>query len=446
MPPSGVRFPGRQPLALAPVDGPPRIYVPFLWASIGVALTFGATLGALNLARLTGTWGVLSRPSVWAHGYAQLFGFFALFIMGFACHALPRFVEAEPPSRRLAHAILLLHLGGLLCVATGFVVSPEAARAPWLAGSAALVASSTGFLVVVVRTLRTRARPAASFERWTVAGAVWLVAGACLAVVAAARDDVAWHHVLWPVMLYGFVASWILGTGRRLLPISLGWRPRWPWLEAPLFVLYQLGVAAWSIGASPLASDSTLALRAVGAVALLVAFPAVAACFGLAGPRQAWTARGVNRDLARHVLFAWAWLWVGLAAGPLATLLALADGDTGSATLLDFSRHTIGVGFAAQLVIGIGGRFVPAFTGRTVWSARGHRAGFWLLNLGVALRGLEAVMASGLWVGAWPWIALSGPPVLAAFLLFALNLGAALRSPPLQPFRRPYDNRHTRSA
>ncbi len=410
--------------------------MPFLWASLGIALTFGTTLGAINLVRLTGTWGFLSRPSVWAHGYAQYFGFFALFIMGFACQALPRFVEADPPRPWLATTALWFQVGGVLSVAGGFVFLPEAPHLPWLVGSGALVAAAVAFLTLVIATLRARTRPPASFERWIVAGAAWLVAGALLALVAAAQDEIGWHHVLWPAMLYGFVGSWILGSGRRLFPIALGWQPRWSSLERASFVLYQLGVAAWSAGAWPHASQGSLRLRAAGALLLLLAMPVAAAGLGLGGARQPWTQKGVNRDLARHVVAAWAWLLVGLGSGPLFALFAVGRGDYGSATLLDFSRHTIAIGFATQLVIGIGSRFVPAFSGRVLWSPRAHRAAFWLLNLGVALRGLEAVLASGLWPGAWPLLSLSGPPVVLALLLFALNLLHALRAPPLGPFRR----------
>ena len=73
----------------------PRVFVPFFLGSLLLTLSFGATLGMINLARLTATWGLgtLPRPSVWAHGYVQVFGFMALFIMGVAYHVIPRFVS-----------------------------------------------------------------------------------------------------------------------------------------------------------------------------------------------------------------------------------------------------------------------------------------------------------------------------------------------------------------
>lgn len=415
------------------------MYPPFLVASLAVTLTIGTTLGAVNLARLTGTWGFLSRPAVWTHGYAQTFGFFALFIMGFAYHAVPRFVAASLPWPLLVAASLWLQVAGLLAVTLGWLFLPDEAHRLWIAGSLALVLASGAFLAVILGTLRQRTRPAESFERWMTAGSVWLIAGSMLALRAALADDVGWHHLLWPAMLQGFAGSWILGAGRRLFPISLGWRPRWPRLERTVFWLYQAGVAAWVVGAWPEPVAGRLLLRAAGAILLILTVPAVAALLGLGGPRQAWAARGVDRDYERYVHAAWAWAGVSIVAGPLFTLFAVARGDYGSRLMLDFAQHTFALGFATQLIMAIGGRFVPAFVGRRPFGPGTHRLAFWLLNVSVALRGLEAAVAVGR-AEAWPWLALSGPPVVAAFALFAGNMLTALRRPRLVPFRsRPSD-------
>lgn len=212
------RLPGRgRPCVVSPTGaGGRRVYPPFLVGSLAVTLTIGTTLGAVNLARLTGTWGLLSRPAVWTHGYAQTFGFFALFIMGFAYHAVPRFVAAPLPWPGLVAASLWLQVAGLLAVTLGWLFLPDDAHRLWIAGSLGFVFASGAFLAVILGTLRRRTRPPESFERWMTAGAVWLIVGSILALRAALGDDVGWHHLLWPAMLPGFVGSWILGAGRRL--------------------------------------------------------------------------------------------------------------------------------------------------------------------------------------------------------------------------------------
>jgi len=430
------RLPGRgRPCALPLADaGGRRVYPPFLVGSLAVTLTIGTTLGAVNLARLTGTWGVLSRPAVWTHGYAQTFGFFALFIMGFAYHAVPRFVAAPLPWPWLVAASLWLQVAGLLAVTVGWLFLPDEAHRLWIVGSLGFVLASGAFLAVILRTLRHRTGSPESFELWMTAGAVWLIVGSILALRAALADDVGWHHLLWPAMLQGFAGSWILGAGRRLFPISLGWRPRWPRLEWPVFCLYQAGVAACAVGAWPEPVAGLFLLRAAGAILLILTVPVAAALLGLGGPRQPWAARGIDRDYERYVHAAWAWAGVSLVAGPLFTLFAAARGDYGSRVMLDFAQHTFALGFATQLIMGIGGRFVPAFVGRQPFGPGAHRLAFWLLNLAVALRGLEAAVAFGR-AEAWPWLALSGPPAVVALVLFAVNMLAALRRPPLTSFQ-----------
>lgn len=406
-----------------------RRFASFFVASLTLALTVGLTLGAINLARLTGTWGFVFRPSVWAHGYVQVFGFFALFIMGFAYHAVPRFVAAPLQHPRFVRWSLVLQVAGVLAITTALLLPMRLAGLLWPAGAIGLLAAASLFTVALTATLHARHHPRAPFERWMVAGGSWLVVGSLLALAAAIVDDVAWHHLLWPATLYGFTGSWILGAGRRLFPLSLGWKPRWPSLERPAFLAYQLGVAAWSLGAWPAVGSGLSLARGVGAAALLLATPLYAGVIGLGGPRHRWAKGGVERDYERYVRAAWTWLFVALAAGPGCTLAALVRGDSGSLPMLDFSRHTLALGFATQMIVAIGSRFVPAFTGTRLWSPRAHRLAFWLLNLAVAIRGLEAGIAMGHWAEAWPLLALSGPPALAAIALFSLNLFLTIRAP-----------------
>lgn len=400
----------------------------FIAASLGFALTFGMSLGAINLARLTGTWGFLPRPSVWAHGYAQAFGFFALFIMGFAYHAVPRLAAAPLRHPQLVPSTFLAQLSGVTAVVLALLL-PDPPRLLWIAGATALLAAAVQFLISVVATLRASPRRHDTFAPWMLAGAGWLVTSSGLALLAAISDDTAWHHLLWPAMLYGFTASWIFGAGRRLLPISLGFQPRWPRWERPAFLIYQAGVALWSIGAWPWPDGGLGPARAAGAACLLISIPLAAATLGLGGRRWPWARAGVDRTYERYVWAAWAWLFVGLVAGPGWSLGLRLGGDLDSGLMLDFARHTIALGFATQLLMGIGGRFIPVFMGSRLWSPRAHRWAFWLLNMAVALRGLQAAVASGLWPEAWPLIGLAGPPAVAAFLLFSINIFQALRRP-----------------
>lgn len=422
--------PDEPPCRIVPAERQVRRFVPFFVASLALTLSLGATLGMISLARLTGTWGHLPRTWVWVHGYVQIFGFLALFVMGFAYHAVPRFVGAALRHPQLVPLTLGLQVAGVLCVAGGFLLplATPVTLAMWSLGACALLAAATLFAIVLAATVRARASTPQPFEPWVVAGAFWLAAASAVALVAALRDDTSLHHMLWPAALYGFGGSWVFGIGRRLFPASLGWKPRWPGLDAPSFVLYQVGVAGWCAGAWPW-GPWALPFRGLGAATLLAAVAVSTAVVGLVGPRR-FRPSPRDRELLlyrRYVYAAWAWLFVGLLAGPAWSLASAVRGEYGSITMLDFSRHTVALGFVTQVIMAVGSRFIPVFTASRLWSPRAHEVAFWLLNAAVAIRGVEAALALGHWPEAWPLLALSGPPAVAALMIFAVNVLMAIR-------------------
>ena len=413
----------------------PRVFVPFFIASLVLTLTWGTTLGMVNLARLTAGWGLgtLPTPSVWAHAYVQVFGFMALFIMGVAYHVLPRFVGTPPQPPTLIPWSFWLQLAGVVCIACGFFHREPFTRPLWIAGSTSLLIAAVLFSIVVLRTLSSGAAGREPFRRWVVAGACWLVISSALALAAAIADDVTWHRVLWMAALFGFIASWIFGVGRRILPIFLGCRPRWPRLEPAVFLAYQLGVIAWSAGAWP-AADSLLLtwLRAIGAVLLLTSVAGYTASLGLfAGSTQplGCAMRSPQDGWQRYVYTGYGWLFVSLALGPGWTLALLGRGSGESILLLDFARHAMAFGFATQLLLGVASRVVPNFTGHALWSPRIRDIAFWCLNGSMVIRALEVPVGLGLWTTLWPLIAWSGPLGVSALALFALNIMMTLRVP-----------------
>ena len=122
---------------------PVRIFVPFFAGSLLLTLTWGATLGMINLARLTAGWGLgsLPRSSVSAHGYVQVFGFMALFIMGVAYHVVPRIAGTTLQRARLVPWSFWLQLIGVVVIACGFFHDGPATQPLWIAGSALLFAA-----------------------------------------------------------------------------------------------------------------------------------------------------------------------------------------------------------------------------------------------------------------------------------------------------------------
>jgi uncharacterized protein involved in response to NO len=414
----------RRELAVAPAaplaHEPVHRYVPFLLSAIALTLTFGATLGMINLARLTTPWfGGMTLSSVRAHAFVQVFGFVGLFVMGIACHVLPRFAARPLGAPRLVQPMLVLQIAGVVAIVGAFMLRDVPIDWAWASGSLALVAANTMFLIVVVRTIAG----AEGMERigpWVIAGTAWLVITAAGAAVAAWQGEVAILQALWPAALWGFAGSWILGIGRRIFPGFLRWQPRAARAERPAFAIYQLGVAASAAAAWPAASEPPRALVATGALALLVSVPLFSWCLGVGSRPRA--SHDVEGGYQRYVAAGWVWLFVALAVGPLWTLTAALRGAGVPPLVTDFARHALAFGFVTQIMMGVATRVLPVFTGNPLWSPRARTAAFYLLNASVVLRGLEVVVAAGFAPALWPVIAVAGPPALAAVVLFALNV------------------------
>jgi hypothetical protein len=414
---------------------PSRIFIPFFIASLVLTLTWGATLGMFNLARLTAGWGLgsLPRPSVWAHAYVQVFGFMALFIMGVACHVLPRFVGGSLRWPGLVRWTFWLQVAGVVAIACGFFHDSPFTRPLWIGGAASLVAASVSFAAVMFGTLASGAGTREPFRRWIVAGISWMVVSAGLALITAFTDDITWHRVLWTTAMFGFISSWIFGVGRRILPIFLGCQPRRAHLERGIFVAYQLGVAAWAAAAWPDNGSVVLQiLRGSGGALIVVSITGYTSCLGLfarIGPLWGCAVKNPQDGWQRYVFTAWTWLFVSLALGPMWAVGRMVVGGPEPHLVVDFARHAMAFGFATQMVVGIASRVVPNFTARPLWSPRVRDASFYLLNASMLVRALEVPIGLGIWTGTWNHIAWSGPLGVVAMVCFTVNIVMTIRQP-----------------
>jgi uncharacterized protein involved in response to NO len=107
----------------------------YLRAAVLIGALAGAALGAINLTWIAvwGFTGIMPRWDWWpaliqAHGNAQLYGWTGLFIIGIACHSLPRMLRKDPPSAGRARGIFVMVLGGLML---SLIAQPLAARTPF---------------------------------------------------------------------------------------------------------------------------------------------------------------------------------------------------------------------------------------------------------------------------------------------------------------------------
>jgi uncharacterized protein involved in response to NO len=414
----------RRELAIAPAAAlalePVHRYVPFLLASVALTLTFGATLGMINLARLTTPWfGGMPLGSVRAHAFVQVFGFVGLFVIGIACHVLPRFAGRPLAAASLTKPILATQFAGVLTVAAAFMWHDEPIGWLWAIGSFALVVASAMFLAVVSRTVAGLRGPE-RFGRWVIAGAAWQAIAACGSLAAAWRGDAAILQALWSAALWGSAASWIFGIGRRIFPGFLKWQPRAAGAETPAFVIYQVGAALSAAAAWPMNAAAPSTLVVAGALGVSIGAGMFSWCLGVRGLRP--PRHDAEGGYQRYIPAAWVWLFVAVMLGPCWTLAAAATGSVVPLLVTDFARHALAFGFVTQVMMGVATRILPVFTGNALWSPRARTAAFYLLNVSLVLRALEVVVSAGFVPAAWPLIAAAGPPAVAAVVLFACNV------------------------
>ena len=410
----------------------PTRYVRFFTASLFFALTFGSTLGALTLATLTLPWsflGGLSTDSAkLAHGYAQVFGFAALFIMGVAYHVIPRFKGAPLAAPGVASASFWLQTGGVTTVAVGMLAGPPVVGPTRFAGAIALLAAALSFGWVIHRSLATGAPTPERFERYLRAGCAWLVVAASLAVATAVGVGPL-QPAVWEAALWGFGASWILGMSLRIVPVFLGLPPLSQRTSGALFAGYQLAVLAWVIVAVVETWTPLPSARALAGAALSLTAGVFVLRLGILGPWENQTQVG-DRGYEKFLVAAYAWLLVALVFIPAWSAAATLAGGPIPALVLDFGRHAFTLGFLTQIIVGVAARLIPVFAGTPLWSKGWRDAAFYLLNAAVVARGLEVLVEVAGLSDVWAYISLSGPLGVGAFAAFAANVFMTMRANP----------------
>ncbi|MBI2883162.1 MAG: DUF542 domain-containing protein [Candidatus Methylomirabilis oxyfera] len=427
--------PAQPPPATVVVPAVPRPtpYVRFFAASLLFALTFGSTLGALTLATLTLPWNFLGGLSTdvakLAHGYTQVFGFAALFIMGVAYHVIPRFKGAPLTAPGVASASFWLQTGGVLAVAVGLLVGPPVVGPVQCIGAIALLAAAASFGWVIHGSLAAGPPTPEGFERYLRAGCAWLTVAAALAVAAASGAD-SLQPAVWEAALWGFAGSWILGMSLRIVPVFLGLPPLSQRTSSALFGGYQLAVSAWVAVAVIDTWISLPGARALTGAALSLMVGGFVWRLGILGSRENQTHVG-DRGYEKFLVAAYVWLLGALVFTPIWSAVSAFTGDPMPALVLDFGRHAFTLGFLTQIIVGVAARLIPVFAGTPLWSTGWRDATFYLLNATIATRGLELLVEVAGLADVWPYISISGLLGVGAFAAFAANVFLTVRARPL---------------
>ena len=431
----------------------------FLLTSMAFAVVAGFTLAILAPLSIVLEWGWGRRflPLTQAHGQVQILGFLGLFIIGMVYRLIPRF-----SGRRLSLPALAWASWPMLSLAMVLrLIAQPAGEGLWqrtlLVSSGGLgMLAACAFALVVMGTLLHRNSRAGGTGYFFVLAAAFFVlqAGINLRVVVltAQRGDDIIRPIeaagLLHVQLYGFIAMFIIGVASRAIPTISGLAR--PEIQAKaLALVLAAAVLAFTIAAlwigSGARSDALLRIEAAAFAALGPIFLAGVWVVGIFRP----AANRLAAASQHHIWLirsAFAWLLVAGGLSAYYGVRATAGGEFIPAYGVDAVRHTVGIGFASTMIVGMAMLILPEFAIRRArypterWPALTILA---LLSAAAALR-VGAAVAMPHWVSTdvyWP-MAIGGMLAEGALLLFValfvislLQKNAIVASIPLRSAR-----------
>jgi hypothetical protein len=418
-----------------------QTYKMFVRGALVTVLTIGCTLGALNLAVMGfgADLGAVWTPLIQAHGYAQMFGWVGLFIMGIAYHLVPRFYLRPLTRPRLVLPSFALVASGL---ALRFAAQPFAADQPiaaWvLVLSAAMgLAGITLFAWAMYDTMRHGAdRFSNGADKLYIgAGFAWLWAGhaitlALMLYVALNGLDAIPASLNAPYLravLSGAIVTTILGFTLRTVPHMLGLRPRPANPMRAILAAYTGGVLAQIAAEAGFGGGVVTSLGAGFEMAALLGFVALSGVFDLSALRTTQLAKR-NPWPERFVRTAYFWLLVSSALNFAYSLSALAGRPVPHAFVASY-HHALTVGFISMMIVGMSMRLVPVFIGAMNKQTNLAAALFVLLNLGNATRVVSEAMAYQYGGGFFYAMGLSGLIEVAGLTLYTVAMWRALDQP-----------------
>jgi hypothetical protein len=236
------------------------------------------------------------------------------------------------------------------------------------------------------------------------------------------------------MQLFGVVTLFIFGVSIRILPHFLSLRPpSVAWL-LPALILYNLGLLV-RVGAGWISAYADWTrpdeLHAATAYAMAAAVLVLLLALKLHLPAVPRDTGEADRGHMKVIRTAYAWLAVAFV---IDVWFATRELGGWSPDFLQAGavRHALALGFATQMVFGVGRRLLPALATRAVRGRLVLDISFWMLNAAVVTRVWYAVFPGGSTVVRFDHIAFSGATALVALLLFVYGmLRSALGPPPI---------------
>ncbi|MDA1256445.1 MAG: NnrS family protein [Chloroflexi bacterium] len=406
-----------------------RLYRPFIWASLLVALIYGFGTGAgMMLAPAFG----IDRGLWWivhgqAHGVAQIFGWGGLFMMGVSFHVVPRFRNGPMDFPWPQRAVLTLVVIGITLRFFGQSLHRRSFSPELLdASGVVLLAGVLIYAIVIGRALLRGQNKRSHTEAWLWSAVVWAVIAAALHARIVFRmadtDAVAapglWNFALVNAGLVGFLVLFILGISTRAIVGFLSLKPTYRWLSMMALALLNVGTGWYVLARYREVSDEWTApgllLQAAGFVVFVIALRVFES-----PARKSDYFEGTYTRYAWFIRSAFGWLLVAAALIALDAIGMLAADPILGAPLAAPITHVLTLGFVTMVIFGVGIRMLTLFEGSEAPMHWLLDAAFVALNAGVLLR---VAFGFGSFSGADQFQGVSGALGLFSLIAFAIVL------------------------
>lgn len=432
-------------------------YRPFFITAIAFMLTSGVTWAMHFLWQIasTGSATGVSLPHINAHGHTLIYGFFGLFILGFAMQSFHRLWQHPLVGARLVKpALVVFVIGILLHVAAQ--VRLAGTLSPWISllSGALETLALLAFSTMLYLTWRRGGTPFTAATAATFIGLGFFLLhtplGALLTFSQLATESryemIHITSVYQPAVRYleyhGMTLLIIIAVGARVFPNFYTLvKPR----ERKLWTIV-CGIALATLIESGLFLAMRLTeSRLLGSLMLLPWLTLLAMVLWLVIPWKLWqpfeTPTGTPDRAAKYVRAAWAWLVVSIVMTIALPFWSMLVGTAFSHAFHSATRQAFTVGFATLMILGFAAKIVPNLNGIFPNLLPPLRGVFLLVNLGLIAH-VGLLVVSDFWKPALLGLPLAGLLQLigiawwSVHMLRCIRVGVQAHSPTAPPSGR----------
>jgi hypothetical protein len=406
-----------------------RLLMLYITTGLVFMLLPGTFLGVWNLFAISSQRAANSVSPAWiqAHGHAQIFGWIDTFILGIGFHSIPKM-------RRLSSFRMSVVWVAWALWTSGITLHWLSSVYAWhwrllLPFAALLELVAVALFLRAVSGHRAARSDNGSAEKWVlavIAGRMGLLlallidaGGSLYLALYGASPELrsVFNQRFLVLQTWGFLVPFVWGFSAKWLPIFLGLEP----VRGRVLV-------------------TAVALNSAAVVAALAGWMLVSAWLLLCGtaaviyalrlletPQRPAKIKGVHASFPAFVRIAYLWALIASGLGIWAASVEHSQGIWGA------SRHALTVGFLATMVLAIGERVLPAFSGmRLLFSTKLMLLAMSLLAIGCLLRVSSEILAyQHVVLAAWSWLPMSAVIEMTALTVFAMNLFLTFVSRPL---------------